>query len=248
MANNKKYHKYYYLYILYDPTLVSKKFYVGYSYDPNYRLQTHIDVKNENLFKDKWINKMERNNIRPSYFIVSSFLSEELACEAEIELIAFCKNIGIKLINVLPGGRGVLPYKNGEDQIGAKLTWGKVEEIRNKYFNNKISRKILAEQYGVSKSLIRNVVHYENWINSDTIIPNNLEQLLKDRANEGRMLGHLSNPVGSKHHNSKLKEKDISEIRKLKEAGMTVKKIAELFNVGKTTIGHVVKYENWKHI
>ena len=50
---------------------------------------------------------------------------------------------------------------------------------------------------------------------------------------------------------SKLKEKDIIEIRKLYsngESGLTYKDIAKIYNVIPQTIHSIVRYKRWKHV
>lgn len=53
---------------------------------------------------------------------------------------------------------------------------------------------------------------------------------------------------GTKHPNSKLTEEQVVEIRNLHEQGMGYRKLAKLYEVGQTTIGHIIKRDNWKHI
>lgn len=54
--------------------------------------------------------------------------------------------------------------------------------------------------------------------------------------------------TGIKNGRSKLTDKDIIEIRKLYDNGMTRMEIAKKFNRGWTTIDHIIKKETWKHI
>lgn len=54
--------------------------------------------------------------------------------------------------------------------------------------------------------------------------------------------------VGSKNGFSKLTEKDIPIIRKLRKSGLTLKSIAKEFKVGSDTIGLVISNKTWKHV
>jgi len=54
---------------------------------------------------------------------------------------------------------------------------------------------------------------------------------------------------GEKHFNSKLKDKDIPVIRKLREQGLLYKEIALKYNVHAATIGYIFqKKKGWKHV
>lgn len=54
---------------------------------------------------------------------------------------------------------------------------------------------------------------------------------------------------GSSHHNSKILEKDVVEIRKLYyEKKMYQRQIALLYNVSQVQIGRIVNSKNWTHI
>lgn len=53
---------------------------------------------------------------------------------------------------------------------------------------------------------------------------------------------------GSLQQSSVLKEADIPIIRKMKQSGMTNKKIAENFNVNRETIGYIIRGKTWKHV
>jgi len=235
------------LYILYDPTFVSKKFYIGYSNNPQHRLRNHINVKEENSFKDNWINKLAQRDIEPIPFIVASFPNEILAGEAEKQLITFCRATGIKLTNILDGGNKP-PYKAGEDSTNAKLTWQETEEIRNKYFQKRVSKTKLAKEYNVSKGLIRKIVHYESWINKNTVVPENLEQLLQEREKYGRISSY-ENHSGINNGHSKLDEIDVLKIRKLFATGeYTKRQLAQIFNITPTNAGLIIKRKTWIHI
>lgn len=56
-------------------------------------------------------------------------------------------------------------YQYGEKNPNAKLTKNQVFEIRKLYFCEKVSRKILGNQFGVSRSHISRIVRFETWNN-----------------------------------------------------------------------------------
>lgn len=185
-----------YLYILYDPTFISKKFYVGYSYRPNIRLKEHIEGKKENPFKENWIKKMARRNVEPVPFIITSAPTKTLAGLIEIQLIAFFRDIGVKLTNILDGGN-IPPYKAGENHSMAKLNKKQVEEIRDLFFNKKVSKAQLSIQFNVSITNIKDIIAFKIWKN-DFTQPENLRELINKRNKEDLLEFH-KNRNGENH-------------------------------------------------
>lgn len=53
---------------------------------------------------------------------------------------------------------------------------------------------------------------------------------------------------GEKHVRAKITTQDVLEIRELRSNGYTYKDLAKKFNLGKTTISHITKKRNWKHV
>lgn len=60
-------------------------------------------------------------------------------------------------------------------------------------------------------------------------------------------IGH-KNSVGSKNTRARLKEKDIKQIRKLRDDGLTLKQIGDIFNVHFATIGYIIQGKTWGHV
>lgn len=58
----------------------------------------------------------------------------------------------------------------------------------------------------------------------------------------------LSNQKGEHNAASKLKDKDILEIRRLGEEGKLKKDIAILFNISRSAITNIIKRKRWKHL
>lgn len=64
-----------------------------------------------------------------------------------------------------------------------------------------------------------------------------------DRKHQGTWI------EGERHHNAKLTEEQVKEIRKLYNAGKhTQMKLASMFSIHQTVISDVVNYVYWKHI
>lgn len=66
------------------------------------------------------------------------------------------------------------------------------------------------------------------------------------KENAAHKFDHGTQPLGSKHHNSKLNEAAVRAIRKLKhEHELRNYQIADLFGVQTSTISAIIREENW---
>jgi len=54
--------------------------------------------------------------------------------------------------------------------------------------------------------------------------------------------------AGEENGNAKLTETEVREIRKLHAIGNSTRRLARIYQVGKTTVKHVVNRDTWKHI
>lgn len=71
------------------------------------RLKIHIRNRNrkKNYYKENWIQKLKKQNLKPQIKLVADKLSKEKACQMEIDLIALYRSIvGKKLTNIHEGG------------------------------------------------------------------------------------------------------------------------------------------------
>lgn len=109
---------------------------------------------------------------------------EELKC-AEIEWIAFYRSLGQADLNLTDGGEGMWGYRMSEEQKEAKrqsmigrfrgehyrgevkLSWEKVREIRSRAKAQWVSQQDLADEYGVTQSVIMKVLLNRAWIDDD---------------------------------------------------------------------------------
>jgi len=114
------------------------------------------------------------------------------------------------------------------------------------------------------KSLGANLGHRASWIINNGPIPEgmcilhrcdnkkctNIDHLFlgtnEDNVND--MLLKKRNPKGSQVGTSKLKEKEVIEIKKLLTLGVRVSEISGKFNVTYQAISLIKKNVNWKHI
>ena len=67
---------------------------------------------------------------------------------------------------------------------------------------------------------------------------------IKDMVKKGRQRALR----GSKHKNAKVTEKDVIEMRKLSESGLSQYKIAEMFGICKSMANYICNRTNWKHV
>lgn len=73
---------------------------------------------------------------------------------------------------------------------------------------------------------------------------------MRDCATKGRngMTVHPESLRGARNGNSRLTESDVVEIRRLREAGMTLHSLAVMFGVDHSNISLIAKRKSWKHI
>jgi hypothetical protein len=68
------------------------------------------------------------------------------------------------------------------------------------------------------------------------------------KENHDDRIRHGNLPYGSRAHFARLRERDIPKIRRMRKAGMTMKKIADQFDVHRETIGHIIRGNTWQHV
>lgn len=57
-----------------------------------------------------------------------------------------------------------------------------------------------------------------------------------------------SRRTGIKNGRARLTDNQVIELRELRKQGATYKQLMERFNIGQTTVSHIVNYDNWKHL
>jgi DNA-binding XRE family transcriptional regulator len=113
----------------------------------------------------------------------------------------------------------------GEKNKNSKINETTVKEIRL----SKDSAKILAKKYGVGRSQITRIRNGDSWGHIK-------ENILKKGENHR----------GEKNSQAKLTEKQIKEIRAIKD--LSQDKIAKIYGISQTTISEIRLNKTWKHL
>lgn len=111
----------------------------------------------------------------------------------------------------------------GENNINSKLTNNQVINIRKKYINNELTIIKIQKDYNLSRRTVENLLL-------------------------GRSYEYLPFNIKKLNHKIKLDKNDAINIRKLyKSKKFTQNKLAEQFNVSRSTIRDVVTYRTFKN-
>ncbi len=71
-----------------------------------------------------------------------------------------------------------------------------------------------------------------------------------DNARDREECGHsyVPNNIGSAHSQAAVTEKQVVEIRRLKEDGFLLREIAAAYNIHIVTVSNIIRRVNWKHV
>lgn len=69
-----------------------------------------------------------------------------------------------------------------------------------------------------------------------------------ENMNDMKVKGRQKFHIGSEHGNSKLTEEQVIEMRRLHKEGTGLKKLTELFCIGKSMVCYIISKQNWKHL
>lgn len=120
----------------------------------------------------------------------------------------------------------------GEKHPLSLLTESQVLEIRELRARG-TKLRVIAEMYGVGMSVISGIVYRNNWAHLPSPEPREITPVCV---------------VVEKREGSRFKESQVLEIRNLRERGLKLKVIAEMYGVTVSAIAGVVYRNNWKHI
>lgn len=123
-----------FIYGLVDPTNNQLR-YVGKSVNPKNRFRKHLqESKKKVTYKDRWVNKLLENNIKPELLIIDVVDINDWVFW-EQHYIEYFKKIGCKLTNATKGG------DNPPIKTGKKRTKEEIEKIRKSNLGKKRSEE-----------------------------------------------------------------------------------------------------------
>lgn len=126
----------------------------------------------------------------------------------------------------------------GEKVGGSKLAADQVRQIRSLYAGGGITQEELALQFGVKRRTIGKIIKGQNWHH---IAEQDSQIDLSDPRRRAK--------EGVAHHNAKLTEAQVREIRQRYAAGnVTYDELAEVFGVSPATIRFIVIRSTWTHL
>jgi len=147
--------------------------------------------------------------------------------------------------------RGYKPTKktiakcSGQNSVKAKLTDKDVKMILKMY--KYCIGAMLADMFGVSERCIESILHGDTYKNIKR--PKYLKKIAKERKVAQWYSHVLPKSIGEGNPKAKLKEKQVKKIKKLhSNKTMSIKELAEKFNVGITAIKNITSGKTWKHI
>jgi predicted DNA-binding protein YlxM (UPF0122 family) len=144
-----------YIYLLFDPTAISKTCYIGVSNDAEYRLERHINNWDGGTSKNKkkcWLKSMKNRGVDPIYLLIDIMPVVSYWQIYESFYIAYFKYIGINLCNGTLGGDGNPGYKHIDEDI-EKMRQLKLGIPKTEEWKQKIMRQDLLEDVEYIKEL-----------------------------------------------------------------------------------------------
>lgn len=166
-----------FIYGLIDPIKNDLR-YVGKSVNPNNRYRKHLqESKNKITYKDKWVNKLLQDNLRPELIIID-VVSEENWEFWEKFYISYFKYIGCRLTNLTEGG------DNPPNLMGRKRTKDEIERIRESNLGKKRSEQT---KNNISLSKVgKPIPHLNNGKERSLLHRNNLSLSLTGRTSPNK--------------------------------------------------------------
>lgn len=126
----------------------------------------------------------------------------------------------------------------GENNYSAKLTFEKVEEIRQKYLSGEFTFLSLSKLYNMSLLSIKRIIRNISWYDK-----NYDNQEYKDKL---KLINKINNKKAIQNSVCKLNSDEVYNIRELyKNEYMTMSLLAKKFKVTKTTICSIINYKTW---
>ncbi|MCF7910854.1 MAG: HNH endonuclease [Melioribacteraceae bacterium] len=121
-----------------------------------------------------------------------------------------------------------------EDHSSAKLKNNDIPNIIDLYINKNQTFLDISKLYGVSETVINEILNGKLWKNITKNYNLNFNQI--NNIKKKNML------------RNKLNESDVINIRKLFKQGYSKAQISRKYNLGPTTITNIIDYKSWAHV
>lgn len=216
--------------------LINNKKYIGQTINPEQRYKQHLssafnpnDKEYDSLihraFRKHGFNNFQYN------ILIDDIDDIDLLNNLEKYYIKHFETLTPNGYNIEPGGRNSSKPKTQEHK--EKLTWGQsklteeeVVELRKAYQKKESPTKIYNEKY-------KNILHYNAFLN----------------IWNGARYKHIMPEVFENGRHTKMNLETAKNIRKdYKELKLSYSKLAEKYNISKSTISDIIKERTWKEV
>jgi len=225
--------------------LINGKIYIGSSININRRLVRHKSELKNNVHDNEHLqnsyNFYGKKNFK--FEVFEECFKENLILKEQYWIDfyqCYDENKGYNIRKKADNNLGVKWSKeriekfSGENSPVSKLTWIKVNQIRNLYLTGNYSHKQLSEKYDVAESQIGFIINNKAW---------------KDEKWDkySLQIKNIANNTGEDCYNSKLSQIQVNEIRQKYLTGNYIpKQLAKEYNISSRHIWDIIKNNKWK--
>lgn len=149
------------------------------------------------------------------------------------------------------------PPIRDEDRKSYVLTREEAWKMRRRYQTSELTYSEMAEEFGVSTGVVINVLNNHVYLDTDYTPGRPVTSRARaaiSKASKGvpKPPGHgeaVSKAIrGGNHGMSKLTEKEVIEIRRLRNTGMSSRELSEMFGVNASQITRICSGSRWGHV
>lgn len=251
----------------------NNKCYIGSTNDFNTRFNEHLSYlkrnKHHSIYLQRAYNKYGADKFK--FEIIEECISEKCIEREQfyLDTILFAsennnkfRELGYNLRRLAASNRGYKWTEKSKKKLSlalkgkfkgikhpqAKLIDAFIKDILLTALQTDLSNTEIAKQFGVSKTTINYIIRGKTWSHISLDDPywndklNELRNSLRKMSEDG-MCGK-----GENGRQSRFLEKDIFEMRRLINSGLSQNKVAKMFNTSQGALCNIVKYKSWKHL